>query len=227
MLDHFARTYAAKDVRATDQLVALAAAHHRLAWIHPFADGNGRVTRLYSHAWLVKAGVDAFGLWTLSRGLARHRSQYFAALSAADQKRWNDLDGRGNLSDRALSEFCLFSLKTMADQISFMTGLFQFDTLATRIDRYLQFELLNVPARDRERLSRLLKALLLEGEIERGRVGDVVGLRGTAARQLIRLSLKEELLDSPSEKGPLRILFGAKTLESYFPRLYQDLPVDP
>jgi Fic family protein len=56
ILARFEEAYASKAILATDQLVALAAAHHRLTWIHPFGDGNGRVTRLYSHAWLVRAG---------------------------------------------------------------------------------------------------------------------------------------------------------------------------
>ena len=67
---------------------------------------------------------------------------------------------------------------------------------------------------------------MLEGEIERGRVGEIVGLRGSSARQIIRLALGEGLLDSPSEKGPLSLVFASGTLESYFPKLYQDLPVE-
>jgi Fic family protein len=89
---------------------------------------------------LVRAGIDSFGLWTLSRGLARQREKYYASLGAADQKRWNDLDGRGNLSDRALSDFCLFILQTILDQIEFMTEMFQLENLSKRIERYLQFE---------------------------------------------------------------------------------------
>jgi hypothetical protein len=53
-----------------------------------------------------------------------------------------------------------------------------------------------------------------------------VGLSGSWARRIIRLGLGEGLLDSPSEKGPLSIVFSSKTLESYFPKLYQDLPVE-
>ena len=225
MLDRFAQGYSSKQKNDSDQLIALASAHHRLAWIHPFGDGNGRITRLYSHAWIVRAKIDSFGLWTLSRGLARQREQYFAALRAADQNRWNDLDGRGNLSDRGLGEFCLFFLRTMLDQIEFMSGLFQFESLATRIDNYLRYDMLHLTPRNRERLSRLLKALIIEGELERGRVSEIVGLRGTAAREITRLALKEQLIDSPTEKGPLRIVFSSKILESYFPKLFQDLPV--
>src|SRR5262249_53775333 len=32
------------------RIISIAAAHHRLAWIHPFIDGNGRVVRLFSDA---------------------------------------------------------------------------------------------------------------------------------------------------------------------------------
>jgi Fic family protein len=224
-LAHFETAYASKQILPTDQPTALAAAHHRLAWIHPFGDGNGRIARLYSHAWIVRAGIDSFGLWTLSRGLARQRQSYFSALAAADQSRWNDLDGRGNLSDRGLARFCVFMLQTMLDQIDFMTPLFQFENLATRIDRFLQFERLELPARDRDRLSRLLRAALIEGELERGRASDILGLGSTAARRIIRLALSEGLLDSPTEKGPLSLVFSANTLESYFPKLYQDLPL--
>ena len=224
-LAHFENAYANKHILATDRLTAIAAAHHRLAWIHPFGDGNGRIIRLYSHGWMVRAGIDSFGLWTLSRGLARQRQNYFSALAAADQTRWNDLDGRGNLSDRGLAQFCVFILQTMLDQIEFMTELFHFENLATRIDRFLQFEKLDLPARDRERLSRLLKATLFEGEMERGRASEILGLGSTAARKIIRLGLSEGLLDSPTEKGPLALVFSAETLESYFPKLYQDLPL--
>jgi Fic family protein len=39
----------------TETILAAAAAHHRLTWIHPFLDGNGRVARLMSHATLLDA----------------------------------------------------------------------------------------------------------------------------------------------------------------------------
>jgi Fic family protein len=117
-------------VQPTPQgFVAAAAAHHRLAWIHPFLDGNGRVTRLFTHAWLRKAEADADGLWTLSRGFARHQTDYHAALANADEKRLNDLDGRGYLSDRRLAGFCEFTLRTALDQLDFMRELLDLDAL--------------------------------------------------------------------------------------------------
>lgn len=226
MMARFQHFYGDDQILSTSQLTALAAAHHRLAWIHPFGDGNGRVTRLYSHAWLTRCKADGSGLWTLSRGLARQREEYYSHLRNADRGRANDFDGRGNLSDRALSEFCQFMLRTMLDQIEFMDGLLQLHNLCTRIERYIHLDALDLDSKTRDRLARLLKAALVEGEIERGRVGEIVGLASTSARDIIRVATRKGLLDSPSEKGPLALVFSSETLESYFPKLFQDLPVE-
>src|SRR5277367_3801551 len=70
-------------LKKADAILSSAAAHHRLLWIHPFADGNGRVARLMSHALLLRLGVGS-SLWSVSRGLARNVEQYKAALAAGD-----------------------------------------------------------------------------------------------------------------------------------------------
>ena len=51
-------------------IMAAAAAHHRMAWIHPFADGNGRVMRLQSHALFLHT-LNTGAVWSVARGLAR------------------------------------------------------------------------------------------------------------------------------------------------------------
>src|SRR6266849_1051409 len=53
----------------TDSILAAATAHHRLLWIHPFLDGNGRVARLMSHAMLLES-LDTGAAWSVARGLA-------------------------------------------------------------------------------------------------------------------------------------------------------------
>jgi len=224
-LARFGDFYRDPSIRATERLVAIAAAHHRLAWIHPFGDGNGRVARLHSHALLIRQGVDGRGLWTLSRGLARHRERYYAALDAADHPRRGDLDGRGNLSDAALADFCVFFLETMLDQIRFMGGLLDLPTLRTRVERYFQFE--NLPlGRQREALMRIVRTLVDEGEISRTRVQDITGKGATLAARLIKLGLDEGYFTTPSPKGPLHVAFPAKTHDFFFPQLFLDLPVE-
>jgi len=221
----FADSYSSPHILATGRLIAAAAAHHRLAWIHPFGDGNGRVARLQSQAAMIRNGLDDEGLWTLSRGFARARTAYYQHLQAADQPRANDFDGRGNLSDAALSRFCRFFLECCLDQIDFMTGLIAPFSLLDRIENYLRFTRVDLEPKTREHLQRLLQALCLEGELARGAVPHILGLKGTAARAIIRRALDEELVRSPSEKGPLHIAFPHKILDAWFPQLFTDLPV--
>jgi Fic family protein len=225
-MDRFHAFYGDAHILEINRLVVIAAAHHRLAWIHPFGDGNGRVVRLHSHALLTRHGLHSHGLWTLSRGLARHRQRYYAALEAADCGRRNDLDGRGNLSDAALADFCVFFLETILDQIQFMSGLLELPGLRTRVERYFQFQALHLQ-RYREEIMRVVRTLVDEGEIPRARVQEITGKAATVSAEIIKLGLEEGYFETPSPKGPLRPAFPAKVQEFYFPQLFLDLPVEP
>jgi Fic family protein len=44
-LARFERAYSPARLSKISQIIATAASHHRLLWIHPFYDGNGRVSR--------------------------------------------------------------------------------------------------------------------------------------------------------------------------------------
>jgi len=57
-LTRFMEAYAPDHLSKTGQIISVAASHHRLLWVHPFLDGNGRVTRLMSHAMLLRFGVN-------------------------------------------------------------------------------------------------------------------------------------------------------------------------
>lgn len=224
-LDRFREAYGRETISHSDRLIAIAAAHHRLAWIHPFGDGNGRVVRLHSHALLLHHGLDGSGLWTLSRGLARQRKGYFDHLEGADNRRWNDLDGRGNLSDAGLSAFCRFFLETVLDQIRFMDGNLNLGTLRTRVERYFQFGAIHI-TKHREELRRVACALIDEGEIQRTRVQEITGRGPTVAAAIIKLGLQEGLIETSSPKGPLYPGFPSQVLDYYFPQLYLDLPIE-
>ena len=224
-MSRFAAFYGGNGVSMADQLIALAAGHQRLAWIHPFSDGNGRVCRLHSHAWLQRQKVGALGLWTISRGLARQRADYYAALGAADARRQGDHDGRGNLSDRGLADFCVFFLRTALDQIEFMSGLLDLHSLSRRIEAHVHVKHAEWSSAQREQVVRVLKAALIEGKLERGAVPHLIGRGVTTASAIIRLALDAGLVDSPNAvKGTLRLVFDSRVLDSYFPKLFQDLP---
>lgn len=147
------------------RVIAMAAAHHRLAWIHPFLDGNGRVVRLCSDAWAMADGLDAAGLWSISRGLARKRDEYRAMLEGADAPRMGDLDGRGNLSNARLVAFCRWFLATAIDQVTFMRESFQLDGVLRRIDVFV--DRMVSDGRMRGDARHLLKDVFLRGRVSR------------------------------------------------------------
>ena len=72
-LERFADFYGSDRHHGIIPLIAAAASHHRLVWIHPFLDGNGRVARLYTDACFRRFALTGYGLWNVSRGLARRR----------------------------------------------------------------------------------------------------------------------------------------------------------
>jgi Fic family protein len=203
--------------RAT-QIMAIASAHHRFNYIHPFLDGNGRVSRLMSHAMAWSANIGSRGLWSISRGLARgaeSRTDYKQMMDRADSPREGDLDGRGNLSQKALQEFVVWFLKVCLDQITFMSGLFELDSLAERLRAYV----LRSPDLKPEAAA-LLQEALIRGEFERGEVRRITGLPERTARRVLNDVLRAGLLASETPKGAVSLRFPADTLEDLFPRLY-------
>jgi hypothetical protein len=79
--------------------------------------------------------------------------------------------------------------------------------------------------KEREQTGRILKAALIDGEIDRTTATRVAGVSSATGTKLIRKALEAGLLSTPSPKGALRVVFDANVLESYFPKLYQDLPL--
>jgi Fic family protein len=217
-LERFAEFYGPMVSTEPNSLVAAAAAHHRLAWIHPFLDGNGRVARLFTHAWFAKAGIDSNGLWTISRGLARQQENYRATLANADEKRLNDFDGRGYLSQRFLREFCQFFLRTAIDQVEFMQGLLALDNMQARILGYAERK---EAAKELPKGSGMvLREIFLRGEIARGEVPRIVGASPRTGQKITRELLSQRLVTSSSPKGALRLDFPAEAAGHYFPNLY-------
>lgn len=226
-LARFAKTYSSHKHHGLKPLIAIAASHHRLMWIHPFLDGNGRVARLYTDACFLRVPLHGYGLWNVSRGFARQRDDYMAALSCADAHRRNDYDGRGNLSNEALVAFCHFFLETCLDQIAFMHNLLKLDGLLDRINGYIVMrgaKLIPGPKPEYQSLKPeagyMLQEVLLRGEMGRGDVLRVYGMAERSARTLMGQLLDEGLLVSDTPKGAVRMGFPTHLAGHLFPDLY-------
>lgn len=217
-MQHFERRYRSGTLGRASQVAAMAAAHHRFNYIHPFPDGNGRVSRLMSHAMAQEAKIGAHGLWSISRGLARglhSRNEYKSMMDMADAQRGHDFDGRGNLSLRALQEFTLWFLQVCLDQVTFMSVLFELNTLRTRLRRYVERH-----ERLKPQAANLLEDALMRGEFERGEIIRITGLPERTARRVLADVIGNGLLASDTEKGPVSLRFPEEVLEDFFPRLY-------
>ena len=204
-----------------DGLIAAAAAHHRLLWMHPFLDGNGRVARLMSHAMLLSL-LDTGAVWSVARGLARNVVNYKSLLSNCDRARRNDLDGRGALSEEALAEFTRFFLTVCIDQVRFMESLVQPDRLRARVLVWANEEIAlgTLPSQ----AGRILEAILHRGELPRGEVDAITGTGDRQGRRILSALLDRGVLSSESSRAPLHLAFPAELAQRWMPGLFPDLP---
>src|SRR6185437_13487413 len=179
--------------------------------------GNGRVTRLFSHAWLRELGVGS-ELWSVSRGLARRIADYKSGLTTADEPRRGDLDGRGNLSQTGMDEFCHFFLVTCVDQVSFMEKILEPAELLTRIEIWCAEE------SRAKRLPKgawpLFREAVIAGEFPRGRAHEITGYEERQARTVLSTLIDSDYLISDGPRAPVRLGFPAAVVDRWFPRLY-------
>ncbi|HMD70637.1 MAG TPA: Fic family protein [Bryobacteraceae bacterium] len=220
-MERFERVYG--NLGKTESIISTAAVHHRLLWMHPFMDGNGRVARLMSHAMMLDM-LDTGAVWSVARGLARNVQEYKRLLANCDQPRRHHLDGRGALSEEALAEFTRFFLTVSIDQVNFMESLIQPDRLRTRILLWAEEEI---------RLGRLptnsgsiLEAVLYRGELPRGDAGTVAGTGERQARRVVSALLSREVLVSESSRAPLRLAFPAALAWRWMPGLFPEKAPD-
>ena len=213
----FDTAYGSPPLSKMRQIQTVGAVHHRLLWIHPFLDGNGRVARLMSHALFKRLGIGT-SLWSVARGLARDEQRYKELLAQADGPREGDLDGRGNLTQRGLIAFCKFFLDRSVDQIRFMSSLLEPATLLMRMEIHIEEEV------RAKRLSRgsfaVLREAVMNGEVERSKIPALTGYEERSARNVTAGLVDRGMLLAATHRAPLRLAFPTDVAERWFPNLY-------
>jgi Fic family protein len=218
-MEELAQAYDPMRLDARDALTALAASHHRFLWVHPFPDGNGRVVRLFTEAMAIRLDFAGHHLYSISRGLARRRRDYDETLGAADAPRWNDLDGRGNLSLKGLIGFCDFFLDVMSDQIDFMTKMLEPEALASRLSH--QLHAWEAGGRISSSEAKILLHLFKIGEIRRGDIKSIAGLERRQVSRVAAHLLSLGLVGTSSPKGPLRLLLHHDLARALLPEFFE------
>ncbi|GAB3629632.1 Fic family protein [Pandoraea terrae] len=211
------------------QLIATACSHHRLAWLHPFIDGNGRVCRLHSHLTLHASGLTD-GLWSPLRGFARTHEEYYVRLSAADQRRRNDLDGRGNLSQDELVKFIHYFLDCCLDQVNFMLKMMAFGDFRTRLRdllSYLDAHPWHIGSEKSvikpEKSALALEFIAQTRPLSRAEFGQILGESDATTRRITRSLLDFGILHSDSHRDDLSFELPLKSLRFLFPKLWPEV----
>ena len=93
-------------------IVKAIVAHVYFAWIHPYADGNGRMARLIEHALLLRAGIPASAAHAFSYCYSRSRERYYMELQ----------DTHGDFVDGAyrktnLGKFVMYALDQLMEEL--------------------------------------------------------------------------------------------------------------
>jgi Fic family protein len=223
LMAKFCETYNPKKFSGDRKIIALMAAHHRFAWIHPFIDGNGRIGRLLTDAALKAVGLDSYGAWCLSRGLARTSTQYKTLLASADVPRQGDYDGRGQLTEKGLVNFCNYMLDTAIDQVTYISELLDLAKIRQRMESYVAARnddrVAGISAPLKSTASLILYAAFQQGEIDRTQALELCAMPERSARRLLSQLKSEGLLSETSSKSPLRWEIPEHAEPWYFPNL--------
>ncbi|MCD4668724.1 MAG: Fic family protein [Sulfurimonas sp.] len=222
MMNEFEHLYN-KSLTSSDgvKLIHILASHHRLMWIHPFLDGNGRTARLALDGAFASMKMSGYGLWNISRGLARNSTAYKDNLSYADMLRQGERDGRGALSSQALAQYVEFMLDTALDQVAYMNKHLKLKALTSKIELYVQRAndgLLDIEPLPKHS-EKIFKYLLLSGECSRGKIPEIIGMKERTASRVTSELLKRNFIESDTKAGAIRLKIGASMASYLFPML--------
>jgi len=177
---------------AQNQLLMVAIAHHRFAYIHPFDNGNGRLGRLLNYAFLIKLGfnVKAGRIVNPSSIFYSDRDKYYEMLGKADT-----LDNQGALD---WSEYFLSGLRDQIEKIDSLTqSEFTRDKILFPTIKYA-FERMHITKQEFEILSYLIKTpemAIKSSELEK------IGIKKTQQKTYAMKKLKEKRMISPTKEN--------------------------
>lgn len=180
-----------KELPLQEQILQIALAHHRFVWIHPFHNGNGRVSRLFTYAMLRRTIFSDRGAAALNPTsvFGNDREEYISALKVADDL---SLDG--------VTVWATFFARGIRDDLIRVSQLQDRDFVSTQLIQP-SIDGLNydgiIGTQTKEVLELVLEHIVI-------RAGDLEPiLQGSAsARSRIIRDLRERKLLRTSNRGP-------------------------
>ena len=172
-------------------LLKVAIAHHRFAWIHPFGNGNGRTVRMFTYAMLVRYGfsVDTHRILNPAAVFCGDRDKYYDTLAIADSG-----------IDENMLIWCEYVLGGLKSEIEKIDNLLEYDYLKKKI-------LLPaiVFALERKWITplemRILRKTIELQSIKASDLTDIVSSHHSSGRSRVIKKLKDKGMLIPLEEG--------------------------
>lgn len=174
-------------------LLAIALSHHRMTWIHPFDNGNGRIVRMFTYALLIKQGfqVKSGRILNPTAIFCMDRDQYYMMLSLADSG-----------EEEKVLEWCLYVLEGLRIEIEKIDKLLDLDYITNTILLPMlvySLERQHITKREYEILSFLVKSKAMS--IRSADLEKIIGQESPVQRSRILKKLKDKNMLVPLEKN--------------------------
>lgn len=217
----FAKAYDIKNINGEKRLLASIASHSRLQLILPVQEEFHIISQFYTMSFFKLTGLDAMGLFSLSRMLSGNMDEYRGTLHLSAKTG----SGKNNFNNFGIKEFCRFFVASCLNEIAFMKELLDTSRLQKRIAGYVELrskEILSDSEPLREEAKYILSEVMLRGSLARGEAKRITGLGERTARSLLSRLLDEKLLISENHKAPVKFNIPPKAIGYYLPGLYPE-----
>lgn len=181
-----------QSIDAQYHLLAIALSHHRMAWIHPFDNGNGRMVRMFTYALLIKQGfqVKSGRILNPTAIFCMDRDKYYKMLSLADSGE----------EDKVL-EWCSYVLEGLRVEIEKIDKLLDINYITNNILLPMlsyALERQHITAREYDILSALVKDK--DMIIKSADLIKIIGQESPVQRSRILKKLKDKKMLIPREE---------------------------
>jgi len=219
--EEFSDLYNPENVSGDQRLHAAVASHSRLHFLFPIQEVTDIISQFYTVSFFKLAGLDALGLFSLTRMIARNQDEYRGTLNLAAKS----ASAKNKYKDFGLREFCRFFVSSCINEIRFMKELTDPERLQKRIIGYVHLRsrgMLTDGDPLREEAKYILTGAMLRGSLPRGEAKRITGLGERTARSLLSRLLEEKLLVSENHKAPVKFNIPPKAIGYYLPDLYPE-----
>ena len=182
-------TFVNQSLNTQYHLLMIALSHHRMAWVHPFDNGNGRFVRMFTYALLIKQGfqVKSGRILNPTAIFCMDRDKYYEMLAVADTG-----------EEQGVLEWCTYVLTGLKEEIEKIDKLLDAQYITdTILVPALKFALEreNITKREFDILNLVVKSQ--EMKIKAADIESVVGDESPVQRSRILRKLRDKKMLMP------------------------------